>query len=48
MTDFYVTDAGLGITETTIAGFVGIISKQDARIYRARKASQYANNIINR
>lgn len=45
MTDFYVTDAGLGITETTIAGFVGYDVNGMPEFIRARKATQYANNI---
>lgn len=45
MTDFYVTDAGLGITETTIAGFVGYDVHGMPEFIRARKATQYANNI---
>lgn len=45
MTDFYVTDAGLGITETTIAGFVGYDVNGVPEYVRARKASQYADTI---
>ena len=45
MTDFYVTDAGLGITGTTIAGFVGYDVHGMPEFIRARKATQYANNI---
>ncbi|WP_297817652.1 C45 family peptidase [uncultured Lactobacillus sp.] len=45
MTDFYVTDAGLGITETTIAGFVGYDDSGIPEFVRARRATQYANNI---
>ena len=45
MTDFYVTDAGLGITETTIAGFVGYDVNGIPEYVRARKAAQYADNI---
>ena len=45
MTDFYVTDAGLGITETTIAGFVGYDIHGIPEFIRARQATQYADNI---
>ncbi|MEE1296322.1 MAG: C45 family peptidase [Bifidobacterium sp.] len=45
MTDFYVTSAGLGITETTIAGFVGYDVDGIPEYVRARKATQYANTI---
>lgn len=45
MTDFYVADSGLGITETTIAGFVGYDVNGIPEFVRARKATQYANNI---
>ena len=45
MTDFYVTSAGLGITETTIAGFVGYDVNGIPEYVRSRKATQYANSI---
>ena len=45
MTDFYVTSAGLGITETTIAGFVGYDVNGVPEYVRSRKATQYANSI---
>lgn len=45
MMDFYVTDAGLGITETTIAGFVGYDLNGIPEYVRARKATQYADTI---
>ncbi|EFA22983.1 C45 family autoproteolytic acyltransferase/hydolase [Bifidobacterium gallicum] len=45
MMDFYVTDAGLGITETTIAGFVGYDIDGIPEYVRARKATQYADTI---
>ena len=45
MTDFYVTSAGLAITETTIAGFVGYDVDGIPEFVRARKATQYANSI---
>lgn len=45
MTDFYVTSAGLGVTETTIAGFVGYDTDGIPEYVRSRKASQYANSI---
>lgn len=45
MTDFYVTDAGLGITETTIAGFVGYDVNGIPEYVRARQATQYADSI---
>lgn len=45
MTDFNVTDAGLAITETTLAGFVGYDEKGIPEYVRARKAVQYADDI---
>lgn len=45
MTDFYVTSAGLGITETTLAGFIGYDEKGMPEWVRARKAVQFGNNI---
>ena len=45
MTDFYVTSAGLGVTETTIAGFVGYDVNGIPEYVRSRKATQYANSI---
>jgi hypothetical protein len=44
-TDFWLTSAGLMITETTIANFVGYVPSGSPEFYRSRKASQYANNI---
>lgn len=45
MTDFYVNSAGLGITETTLAGFVGYDVDGIPEYVRSRKASQYAKTI---
>lgn len=45
MTDFYVTAAGLGITETTLAGFVGYDVDGVPEYVRSRQASQYAKTI---
>lgn len=45
MTDFYVTGAGLGITETTLAGFRGYDPEKSPEYVRARRACQYADNI---
>lgn len=45
MMDFYVTSGGLGITETTLAGFVGYDTTKAPEYVRARKATQYANSI---
>jgi hypothetical protein len=43
--DFYVTDAGLMITETTIGGFKGFDAEGLPEFYRVRKATQYSDNI---
>ncbi|MFT3927473.1 MAG: C45 family autoproteolytic acyltransferase/hydrolase [Myxococcales bacterium] len=44
-TDFWLTSAGLMITETTISNFVGYVPSGSPEFYRSRKASQYANSI---
>jgi hypothetical protein len=44
-TDFFITDAGIIGTETTIGGFGGFNSKGVPVFVRARKAMQYANNV---
>lgn len=44
-TDFFITEAGLIGTETTIGGFEGFNDKKSPVFERARKAMQYANNI---
>lgn len=44
-TDFFITEAGLIGTETTISGFKGFDSKGTPVFERARKAMQYAGNI---
>lgn len=44
-TDFFITDAGLIGTETTIGGFSGYNTKGTPVFERARKAMQYANSI---
>lgn len=43
--DFVQTDAGILITETTIAGFHGFNEKGAPEFVRARKAAQYAGSI---
>jgi len=43
--DFYVTDAGLMVTETTISDFKGFDTAGLPEFYRIRKATQYADNI---
>ena len=43
--DFYVTDAGLMVTETTISEFKGFDSAGLPEFSRIRKACQYANSI---
>jgi hypothetical protein len=43
--DFYITDAGLMITETTISNFKGFDEAGLPEFYRVRKATQYANSI---
>lgn len=45
MTDFYVTDAGLNITETTLAGFDRYSEQGVPEWIRVREAVQYANTI---
>lgn len=45
MSDYYVTSAGLAITETTIAGFRGYDEKRVPEYVRARNAAQYADDI---
>ncbi len=43
--DFYVNDAGIMVTETTITQFQGFDPNGIAEFVRARKAIQYANSI---
>lgn len=43
--DFYITDAGLMITETTITQFKGFDIDGLPECYRIRKATQYSNSI---
>lgn len=45
MTDFYVTSAGLAITETTLAGFSGYDENGIPEYVRVREAAQFASNI---
>lgn len=45
MTDYNVTDAGLAVTETTLAGFVGYDTTGTPEYVRARRAVQYADGI---
>lgn len=45
MMDFYVTDAGIAITETTIAGFRGYDEDGVPEYVRARDAAQHATSI---
>ncbi len=45
MTDFCVTSAGLGVTETTLAGFVGYDPDGVPEYVRARDAVQFSNSI---
>jgi Phospholipase B len=48
MSDFWITSAGLAITETTIGGYEGFKGYDETRVpefVRARKASQYAHDI---
>ncbi len=45
MSDFFVTDAGLVGTETTIGSFKGYREKGAPVFVRARRAMQYANSI---
>jgi len=44
-TDFWLTSAGLMVTETTIAGFSSFDETKAPEFYRSRKACQYAKNI---
>ena len=44
-TDYFVTDAGLIGTETTIGGYSGFDSTKTPEFLRERKAMQYAQNI---
>src|SRR5262245_38993433 len=43
--DFYITDAGLMITETTITQFKGFDTEGLPEFYRIRKATQYSGSI---
>lgn len=45
MSDYYVTSAGMAITETTLAGFRGYDPEKEPEYSRARRAAQYADNI---
>ncbi|WP_099332322.1 C45 family autoproteolytic acyltransferase/hydolase [Actinomyces minihominis] len=45
MTDYYVTSAGLAITETTLAGFKGYDESRVPEYVRARNAAQFASTI---
>jgi hypothetical protein len=45
LTDFWLTSAGLMITETTISNFAGYNSAGAPEFYRSRRATQYANSI---
>lgn len=45
MSDYYVMDSGLIVTETTIAGFDGYDEHKTPEYVRARKACQYADTI---
>ncbi len=44
-TDFFITDAGLVGSETTIGGFYPFDPKGDPEFSRMRRATQYASNI---
>ena len=44
-TDFFVTDAGLMGTETSIAGFGGYDASKAPEFYRVRKAMQYGDTL---
>jgi uncharacterized protein CbrC (UPF0167 family) len=44
-TDFWVSGAGLMITETSIVGFSGFDATKAPEFFRSRKATQYAKNI---
>ncbi|HEY3135416.1 MAG TPA: C45 family peptidase [Blastocatellia bacterium] len=43
--DFYITDAGLMVTETTITQFKGFDTEGLPEFYRIRRATQYADSI---
>jgi hypothetical protein len=43
--DFYITDAGLMVTETTITQFKGFDTEGLPEFYRIRKATQYSSSI---
>jgi hypothetical protein len=45
--DFYITDAGLMVTETTITQFKGFEPEGLPEFYRIRRATQYADSIDN-
>jgi len=45
MTDFFVTDAGIMGTETTIGGYDGYDPARMPEFERMRKATQYANDV---
>ncbi|MEI8333928.1 MAG: C45 family peptidase [Chloroflexota bacterium] len=45
MTDYFVTDAGIMGTETTIGSYTGYDPKRMAEFYRMRKATQYADSL---
>ena len=45
LTDFFLTDAGLIGTETTIGGFNVYNDQGDPEFYRVRKAMQYSDNM---
>ncbi|MCF7697272.1 phospholipase [Mycetohabitans sp. B2] len=45
LTDFWITSAGLMVTETTISNFVGYNTSGSPEFYRSRKATQYADSI---
>jgi hypothetical protein len=44
-TDFWISSAGLMITETSIVGFSGFDPKKAPEFFRSRKATQYAKTI---
>ena len=45
LTDFWLTSAGLMVTETTVSNFAGYNSAGAPEFYRSRRATQYANSI---
>lgn len=45
MTDYFVTDAGIMGTETTIGGYSGYDPEKLAEFYRMRNATRYANDM---